>query len=180
MRKIPGTFKTSILGCALALAEFSAAHAGGFKVLHYVAGGSGDGARPNEVLSLDKNHLYLTTYEGGANGAGTISVIDKDGGVTILHSFGADAYDGKFPAGSLFAENNYLYGTTSAGGFYKWGTIFSFGLDGGSYGGYDFGDGDDDGREPTGGLEPDGEVLFGTTRAGGGPNNYGSIRMGWN
>ena len=178
MRKSSGTFKTSVLGCALALAGFSAAHAAGFKVIHYFAGGSGDGALPNEVLPVDKNHLYLTTYEGGANGAGTISLIHKDGSVTVLHSFGVDADDGKFPAGPLFARDNHIYGTTAAGGVYNWGTVFSSGLNGGSYEvGYDFGTWDNDGREPTGGFESDGPYgyLFGTTRIGGGPNNYGTL-----
>jgi uncharacterized repeat protein (TIGR03803 family) len=176
MRKISNTFKTGILGCTLALAGFSAAHAGGFKVIHYFAGGSGDGALPNEVLPLDSNHLYLTTYEGGANGAGTVSLVHKDGSVIVLHSFGADADDGKFPAGPLLAYDDHLYGTTSAGGFRSWGTIFSSGLDVGSYDvRYEFGtDGDSDGREPTGGFELDGEVLFSTTRVGG-AYNYGTL-----
>jgi uncharacterized repeat protein (TIGR03803 family) len=67
--------------------------------------------------------LYGTTYEGGANGAGTIFKLTPAGTLTTLHSF--DTTDGAFPGGSLLlATNGDLYGTTWEGGSYTNGTIF--------------------------------------------------------
>ena len=67
--------------------------------------------------------LYGTTYEGGANGVGTIFKLTPAGTLTTLHSF--DTTDGAFPAGSLLlAANGELYGTTWEGGSYTNGTIF--------------------------------------------------------
>lgn len=191
MRKISGSFKTILLGCALALAAPSASQASGFKVVHYFAGGSGDGALPNEVLVFGRNDInvssgvVVTTYSGGEENQGTVSAVRADGSTTILHSFGhADPYDGKFPAGSLALDHNpdgslSLLGTTSAGGQPNYGTIFEIGLDGSQYARvYDFqGNQSGDGREPTAGLEyssRDG-YFYGTTRAGGDANNDGTI-----
>ncbi|HEX4159779.1 MAG TPA: choice-of-anchor tandem repeat GloVer-containing protein [Rhizomicrobium sp.] len=136
MTKRIDVVKTGMLGCGLALAVTSAAQAGGFKVVHHFAGGSSDGAFPNEVLPQDSDHLYLTTYMGGETGEGTVSMVGNDGSVTILHSFGhADPYDGAYPAGSLCFEFNpdgtyAVAGTTAYGGQPNYGTIFYVGIDG--------------------------------------------------
>ena len=67
--------------------------------------------------------MYGTTYEGGANGAGTVFKLTPTGALTTLHSF--DTTDGAFPAGSLLlATNGDLYGTTWEGGTDGVGTIF--------------------------------------------------------
>ncbi len=67
--------------------------------------------------------MYGTTYEGGANSAGTIFKLTPAGALTTLHSF--DTTDGSFPAGSLLlATNGDLYGTTWEGGTGTVGTVF--------------------------------------------------------
>jgi len=46
------------------------------------------------------------------------------GAVSVLHSFGAGS-DGKYPSGELVDVNGKLFGTTTAGGTFGHGTVFS-------------------------------------------------------
>lgn len=91
----------------------------------------GDGLLPEAGLLSYKNNLYGTTYTGGANGNGTVFKLThpvKKGAPwteTILHSFGADSDDGRYPtAGLIVDKKGNLYGTTTAGGAYGSGTVF--------------------------------------------------------
>lgn len=100
---------------------------GNFSVLHSFTGS--DGKRPEAELFMDPaGNLYGTTRYGGSSancydGCGTVFKIDSSGNFFVLHSFagsdGAAPYSGLImdPAGSL-------YGTTSAGGSFGWGTVF--------------------------------------------------------
>lgn len=93
--------------------------------------------------------------------------------LTVLHSFGGNFSDGKYPSGSvIFDKHGRLVGTTQQGGFGDWGTVFAVtkkgkekvlhtfaGLDGG---------------EPMAGLVRDKlGNLYGT--AGGGAYGYGTV-----
>ena len=99
-------------------------------VLYSFAGGA-DGADPQAGLVLDAaGNLYGTTSAGGANGNGTVfelaPPLTKPGKwtETILYSFGGGT-DGVTPVGGVsFDAAGNLYGTTSAGGVYGYGTIF--------------------------------------------------------
>ncbi len=84
-----------------------------------------DGEFPEGGLLIDrKGNLDGTVYEGGAYGAGAVFKVTPDGKETILHSFGAQA-DGEYPeAGVIFDQKGNLYGTTTRGGAYAYGTIF--------------------------------------------------------
>jgi uncharacterized repeat protein (TIGR03803 family) len=104
---------------------------GGKKTTLYSFMGLGDGAGPEAALSIDSvGNLYGTTFAGGAGGKGTVFklVRPKTSGETwteqVLHSFGKGK-DGANPvAGVTFDETGNLYGTTSAGGVYGYGTVF--------------------------------------------------------
>ena len=123
--------------------------------------------------------LYGTTNNGGAfrsrktchGGCGTVFSITTSGVVKVLHSFG-NAQDGQYPAeAGLVNVGGTLYGTTSEGGAFGGGTVFSITTDGVENVLHSFG-GQGDGTDPIGGslLEVRG-TLYGTTWGGGA---YGS------
>jgi uncharacterized repeat protein (TIGR03803 family) len=99
-------------------------------VLYSFAGGA-DGADPQAGLTMDAaGNLYGTTTGGGPAGNGTVFRLAPPVGgngpwtETVLYSFGTGT-DGAAPiAGvNLDAAGN-LYGTTSLGGAYAYGTVF--------------------------------------------------------
>jgi uncharacterized repeat protein (TIGR03803 family) len=138
-----------------------------------------DGAYPfaGLVQATDGN-LYGTTYEGGANGFGTVFKITRSGTLTTLHSFCPPngCTDGSFlQAGLVQATNGNLYGTTSDNGFANngLGTVFKITTSGTLTTLHTFDV--TDGQDPTAGLvqATDGN-LYGTTFEGG-ANLYGTV-----
>ena len=99
-------------------------------VLYSFKGGA-DGAMPVAGLAIDKaGNLYGTTTAGGTSGNGTVfklAVPSLPGGAwteDVLYSFGTGT-DGTIPvAGVTLDAYGDLYGTTSAGGTYGYGTVF--------------------------------------------------------
>ena len=144
-----------------------------------------DGQNPWAGLVLDNaGNLYGTTFDGGANGAGTVFELAHSTGSwkeTVLHSFtgayGAD--DGGYPnAGLIFDNAGNLYGTVCCGGANRGGTVFELSPSSGGWtetilhsfpintGG--------DGFAPQAGLIFDSAGnLYGTTSQGG--NGYGTV-----
>ncbi|MGB6690337.1 MAG: chitobiase/beta-hexosaminidase C-terminal domain-containing protein [Terracidiphilus sp.] len=96
--------------------------------------GMGDGIHPTGGPVIDPvGNLYLATTDGGSNGGlssgGTlIQLKPKTGGgwtESVFHSFPAFPDDGSNPNASLFVDaSGNLFGTTTHGGFYGWGTVF--------------------------------------------------------
>jgi len=71
--------------------------------------------------------LYGTTYDGGANGAGTVFKITPSGELTTLYSFCSlsACADGEAPVtGLVLASDGNFYGTTTNGGVNLGGTVF--------------------------------------------------------
>ena len=99
-------------------------------VLHSFTGGA-DGSGPQGGLVMDAlGNLYGTTFSGGASGNGTVFELIrpkvKGGAWTeqVLYSFKTGT-DGANPvSGVTFDKAGHLYGTTSAGGAYSYGTVF--------------------------------------------------------
>jgi uncharacterized repeat protein (TIGR03803 family) len=153
---------------SIVLFAWSLANAQTMWVLHRFAG-SPDGEGPAATLVLDsQRNLYGTTERGGASDYGTVFKKDYDGQETVLHSF-AGGSDGKYPMGGLVrdAEGN-LFGTTSSGGAYNWGTIFEITGAGEESILFDFGGDTQDGFAPFSTLTADEEGnLYGTTTQGG-------------
>jgi uncharacterized repeat protein (TIGR03803 family) len=86
-----------------------------------------DGFTPNS-LTLKDGALYGTTAEGGSSSyAGTVFELKPSAGTwnyTQLYAFN-NGSDGGFPFSVIgSATSGNLYGTTSQGGQYNWGTVF--------------------------------------------------------
>jgi uncharacterized repeat protein (TIGR03803 family) len=102
-------------------------------------------------------------------------------GQEILHSFSGNHTDGSYPYGGLVSDAlGNLYGTTAHGGAYHLGTVFELEHSaGGSWTEtllYSFGTHSADGAEPYASLIFDASGnLYGTTTAGGGPSNQGTV-----
>jgi uncharacterized repeat protein (TIGR03803 family) len=147
------------------------------KILHSF-GSSSDGYNPYAGLIMDTNgNLYGTTYEGGANGYGTVFELANSSGTyseKILYSFGGST-DGANPyAGLVRGANGNLYGTTYYGGSSNRGTVFELKAPKSSSGTYSekilhsFASSSSDGYNPYAGLIMDTNGnLYGTTYYGG-------------
>ncbi len=84
-----------------------------------------NGANPANTPVLDaQGNLYGTTYQGGANGVGTVyEVAAGSNTITTLASFTAGAPYGTSGGVVVDAHGN-LFGTTAIGGAYGFGTVF--------------------------------------------------------
>src|SRR5580700_4768037 len=121
-RKLYGT--TEAGGVYNAGTVFAITKSGKETVLHNF-GGSGDGTNPMSALLDVSGTVYGTTESGGAYGGGTIFAISESSGAeTVLHNFGGSG-DGSNPYAGLVMLNGTLYGTTSSGGAYGKGTLYS-------------------------------------------------------
>lgn len=137
--------------------------------------GTYDGSNPDNgdvVFDLAGN-LYGTTRNGGVNGQGVVYQLTPNGmgwTETTLHRF-QGIPDGATPlSGTVFDQAGNLYGTTSAGGAYGWGTVYQLKPSGSGWTEttlYSFQNGID-GSAPTGGvvLDQSGH-LYGATQTGG-------------
>ena len=98
--------------------------------LHYFSGGHGSNLIAGLVQDPVTDNLYGTTSAGGAHREGTVFELDLYGDEQVLHSFSGEKGDGAGPVGGLVLQENQtsglnnLYGTTSGGGVYTWGTVF--------------------------------------------------------
>jgi uncharacterized repeat protein (TIGR03803 family) len=153
----------------------------GFTVLHNFTPApyytNTDGAHPNGTLVLGSNILYGTTSLGGTSGNGVVFAVQTDGsGFTNLHSFaGFSAADGSSPFAGLILSSNVLYGTTTSGGDYNGGTVFSINTDGTGYRKlHSFGGNGTDGGTLYAPLILSGNTLYGTARDSG-VSGYGTV-----
>ena len=153
---------------------FMVSAAGVEQVLYTFPGGT-NGATPQAGLAIDaEGNLYGTTTAGGANGNGIVFKLTKKGTQwteTVLYTFGTGT-DGAIPVAGVILRGTSLYGTTSAGGAYGYGTIFQLTRSGAAWTEtivHNFEDGDD-GAVPYGGLIADklGNLYGAATEGGSG------------
>jgi len=103
----------------------------GVESVLYSFTGKNDGSDPEATLAIDSaGNLYGTTVAGGVYSNGVVfrlSPPKKTGGrwmQTVLYSFGTGT-DGAVPvAGVTLGATGNVFGTTSAGGTYGYGTVF--------------------------------------------------------
>jgi uncharacterized repeat protein (TIGR03803 family) len=168
---------------------FSVSPSGGFNTVYMFDNihGTTDGAHPYAGLIQGKDgSFYGTTQFGGTSNAGAVFKF-AGSRTTVLHSFVEQAGqvfpDGAAPEDALVqASDGNLYGTTSTGGalstFYQSGTLFRITTKGVFTKLWDFNATAPsvNGISPYGGLiqASDGN-LYGTTTAGGGTPNSGTV-----
>ena len=146
-------------------------------VLHSFASNGTDGVYPYAGLFMDtEGNLYGTTYQGGANGYGTVIKLTPSGTETVLHSFSANGFDGVYHYGGLVMDKKHkLYGTTDVGGEYGVGTVFKLTPSGPETVLHSFAPSGTDGFSLFAGLIMGKKHnLYGTTYAGG-KNGYGTV-----
>ncbi|QNF35576.1 T9SS type A sorting domain-containing protein [Adhaeribacter swui] len=145
-----------------------------FKVLRHLQGT--DGAYPdrNSLMAAADGNLYGVIRGGGTNGVGVIYKLSTAGNFTIIKHLDYRA-DGGRPYGHLIqGPDGMLYGSTSQGGTFGYGTVFKMTTAGKLTVLYSL-DNTKDGGSPTGALyrNTDGN-LYGLA-SDGGKNFFGTI-----
>src|ERR1700733_6717526 len=164
------TLVPALAGLALAGVPL-ASRAGTLTVVHNFTNGS-DGGNPVDGLMMGaKGTLFGTTSAGGAPGLGTVFQIGRHGTEKVLHSFQGGS-DGAAPNGGVIEDaSGTLFGTTTGGGAFGAGTVFSVRGKAETVL-YSFAGGTGDGSDPQAGLVMDAAGnLYGTTSAGGAAGN---------
>lgn len=150
---------------------------GGETVPHSFCSTASDGNGPSPGLIMDsKGNLYGTTTAGGEYLTGMVFMINSTGSLTALHDFGSTNTDGRLPqAGLIMDSAGNLYGTTSNGGAYGFGTVFKISPTLAETILHSFDGTSSDGQLPVAGLIMDSSGnLYGTTSAGG-ANGLGTV-----
>ncbi len=142
-----------------------------YGIAYSFTGGTTGGSSPYEAPIFVGSTFYGMTYDGGANGLGTVYKVGTDGsGFEILHSFSGGETDGSYAQGGLIADGTTLYGMTPSGGSASnLGTVFKIQTNGTGYAVlHSFAGGNSDGRLPIyGSLVLVDATLFGMTQYGG-------------
>lgn len=117
-----------VIGCGIVFKLVPSSN-GGYteKILYNFKFNEVDGYNPTGGVILDSaGNLYGTTKNGGSSHSGTVYELSNTGGhwiETLLWTF--NETDGAEPwAGLILDSAGNLYGTTGAGGAYKFGTAF--------------------------------------------------------
>jgi uncharacterized repeat protein (TIGR03803 family) len=139
---------------------------------------------PTGVIRDAAGNLYVATDEGGSNqdctnGCGNILKLDPRGKSTVLYTFPVVPPDNAPDSSTLVRDaSGNLYGATTYGGQYAWGSVFELTSSGVEKTLYAF-TGGNDGYYPTGGVTRDSAGNFyGTTIFGGETGNCGGSGCG--
>ena len=162
-----GTYCSSSYNCGTV---FAITTSGKETVLHNFGHGT-DGEYPYARLLNVSGTLYGATVEGGSGcsasgGCGTVFAIAPSGKETVLHSFAGGSGDGSQPEAPLIKFNGTLYGTTTYGDPYNYGTVFAITTSGKETVLHSF-RGSGDGAQPYARLLNVKGTLYGTTYFGG-------------
>jgi uncharacterized repeat protein (TIGR03803 family) len=145
-------------------------------VLHTFAKSGTDGQIPYAGLILGSDgNLYGTTYNGGANGLGTVFKVTPGGTETVLYSF-AGGSDGEHPYGGVTqGSDGNFYGTTYQGGTSGLGTVFKVTPGGTETVLHTFAGGSSDGATPEAGLIQGSDGNFYGNTLQGGASGLGTV-----
>ena len=148
-----------------------------------------NGANPEGRMVPFNDHLYgVTSYGGnacGGDGCGTVFSVTTSGKLATLYDFRGEEhgeYDGTTPAAGMIVVKGTLYGTTSFGGDYDGGTLFSVSTAGKEHVVYSFGEANTDAIRPESPLIRIGDDFYGTSLYGGkyGDGTVYSVSTGGN
>lgn len=147
-----------------------------FTVLHNIQGGTDGSNTYSPLLVGSDGALYGTTFFANSATRGTVFKMDENGSnYAILHTFTGVPNDGQQPRGRLIESTNGLvYGTTTFGGAFNRGTVFSMDKNGGNYWFFSFTSADSLGSPEAGVLEASDGLLYGTLYHGG-TGSQGSV-----
>jgi len=141
--------------------------------------GGSAGTYPYERLIQGRDGaLYGTTRTGGNRSGGTLFKMNLDGsGFATLRHFPGSNGDGSWPMGALVqSPNGILYGVTSQGGAYGYGSVYQINPDGTGYTIlHSFQSNRSDGGSPWAGLLLASDGTFYGTASGGGSIGRGTI-----
>ena len=135
-----------------------------------------DGSSPGPLMQGSDGSLYGASYTGGVHGWGSVFKATTTGSLTTVMDLNRGLHDGTTPQARLcLASDGNFYGTTYTGGLYNLGTIYKMTPQGAVTILYNFGQDDNLGDGPSGGLvqAPDG-TFYGTAIAGG-PGTAGTL-----
>jgi serine protease len=135
-----------------------------------------DGSGPVGLTSDGQGDFFGVQEYGGSNGYGGIFEFTPDtSAFSIIYSF-TDGNDGANPlAPMVLGSDGNFYGTTSVGGQYDYGAIFSLSPSGTVQPLYTF-TGQGDGGYPEGSLvEGTNQLFYGTAYSGGSAGSYGVV-----
>ena len=146
--------------------------AGVVTVLHSFDGSDGDSPQGELALGPDGN-FYGTTYDGGANDAGTVFRITSGGRFASLYSF-TNGTDAGFPtSGLVLGPDGNFYGTTAGDSIATFGSVFQITPTGTLTTLHAFTGSDGSFPDAKLALAPDGN-FYGTTYTGG-ASGYGTV-----
>jgi uncharacterized repeat protein (TIGR03803 family) len=130
---------------------------------------------PAAALIQARDGLLYGTALGGPARGGTIFTIDREGRVTVVQAFDETSSGPRNPRAALLqAKDGLLYGTTTEGGAFGFGTVFRLNPAGGITVLHDF-DFRSTGANPSAPLIQGGDgFLYGTAQFGG-PSDNGTV-----
>jgi len=161
-----------LLAAAVTFSLPCAAASSSFTTLYSFTGGV-DGAGPRGLL-YHRGALYGITHHLGStacygDGCGTMFEIDPTTGAeTRLYTFQGAPLDGAYDTSGLMSSGGILYGTTSTGGKWNLGTVYTFDpITRAETVIYSFRGAPRDGANPAGTLIVHEGAVYGTTMSGG-------------
>ncbi len=173
MKPISAVLFASMIACAFASSAPAVEPGKTQENIVWSFGALPDGQVPRGTLIEVNGKLYGTTANGGVNKGGAVFSLDPSTGVeTVLHSFCTPGCkgDGEEPDAGLIYANGLLYGTTTAGGAYGGGSLFSVDPDSGAetiLHSFCSEENCTDGTAPRANLINVKGILYGTTSSGG-------------
>ncbi|HVU26033.1 MAG TPA: choice-of-anchor tandem repeat GloVer-containing protein [Opitutus sp.] len=148
----------------------------GYTVLHSFVSATDGGFPSAGLIQGSDGRLYGTTFNGGANGDGTVFALEIDGtGFTVLFNMDSAIEGANSSAGLIEGVDGRLYGVARAGGAHGDGTVFSLATDGTDFVVlHDFSSASDGATAAAGLIQGSDNRLYGTASAGG-ANSWGTV-----